>query len=184
MRFPSNPHGDVHGQHKKESTGSEEFRGKHADAGEGTRTPTVSRQNLNLVRLPIPPHPQNEKVYPRNLPLPVAVDGPTVCRCTARARRTGCKRHQEAQNLCGDSRQRDAMVLYSAHCRIVKEFSGQTEIARRNPRLARQLNGKKRTAVKGAHCPPHDRYRTTPRASDAHRSPCSNPSGVPHSSCR
>ncbi len=26
-------------------------------AGEGTRTPTVARQNLNLVRLPIPPHP-------------------------------------------------------------------------------------------------------------------------------
>ncbi len=28
-----------------------------AGAGEGTRTPTVARQNLNLVRLPIPPHP-------------------------------------------------------------------------------------------------------------------------------
>ena len=28
-------------------------------AGEGTRTPTVSHQNLNLARLPIPPHPRN-----------------------------------------------------------------------------------------------------------------------------
>lgn len=30
---------------------------KNRGAGRGTRTPTFSRQNLNLVRLPIPPYP-------------------------------------------------------------------------------------------------------------------------------
>lgn len=30
-------------------------------AGEGTRTPTVARQILSLVRLPIPPHPHGLK---------------------------------------------------------------------------------------------------------------------------